>query len=344
MVKALAEELLLRKDELQEPVQTIYFGGGTPSILKTEEIRFLLDVIFNNYNITNAPEITLEANPDDLTKEKIKAIAETKINRLSIGIQSFFDDDLHFMNRVHSAEEALQSVEESLKSFNNITIDLIYGVPGMDTRKWKKNLKMAFDLGVPHISAYALTVENRTALAHFIKKGKYPPVEEALAEKHFRILIEETRKNDLIQYEISNFGREGFFSKHNTSYWQGKSYLGIGPSAHSFNGKVRSWNVANNSKYIKAIEKRILPAESENLSSIDRYNELVMTGLRTIWGISLNEVEKRFGRDIADKLLTDSKKYLEKGLIKLEDQSLIVTDKGKFLSDGIASDLFMIGE
>ncbi len=342
LLKALSEELLMRKDEMKEVVETIYFGGGTPSILDVKEIRYLLEMIDQNYRVSKDPEITLEANPDDLTSEKIKELSLTSINRLSIGVQSFFDEDLKFMNRAHSAEEAINSVRGSLKYFKNITIDMIYGVPGMDKKKWKKNLQTAFDLKVPHISAYALTVENRTALAHFIKKGKYPPVEDELAQEHFRILTEESKKQGFVQYEISNFGKEGFFSIHNTSYWQGKPYLGIGPSAHSFKGDLRSWNISSNSKYIKAIEQKILPSESEKLSVKDQYNEMIMTGLRTIWGISVKEVEKRFGREIAVHLQKNSDKYLKRYLMKQENDILTLTDEGKFLSDGIAADLFII--
>ncbi len=344
MIRALADELILRKDEIPGEIETVYFGGGTPSILSVKEIVYLLDVIDRNYNLITDPEITLEANPDDLTEAKLRSLAATKINRLSIGIQSFFDEDLRFMNRAHSAQEALNSLNLSLKYFNNITIDLIYGVPGMDHDKWKKNLRTAFDLKIPHISAYALTVEERTALAHFIRKGKYPPVDEKLSHEHFLILIDETQKNGLIQYEISNFGKKGYFSKHNTSYWQGKPYLGIGPSAHSFSGRLRSWNIASNSKYIKAIKQGILSGESEKLSKTDRYNEMVMTGLRTIWGISVDDIEKQFGREIVEKLLISSRKYIERGVLSLQNNNITLTDRGKFLSDGIAADLFLISD
>lgn len=342
MLRSLNEELLMRKDEVEGVVETIYFGGGTPSILEVDEIRSILGVIDQNYNVSEDPEITLEANPDDLTVEKIKELSSTGINRLSIGIQSFFDDDLRFMNRAHTAEEAINSIKESQKYFNNITIDLIYGVPGMDSEKWKKNLQTAFDLKIPHISAYALTVENRTALAHFIRKGKYPPVEEELAQKHFLILTEEVKKHGFIQYEISNFGKKGFFSRHNTSYWQGKSYLGIGPSAHSFNGTHRSWNISNNSKYIKSINKKVLPSETEKLSMSDQFNEMIMTRLRTIWGVSLKETEVCFGREMVKKLISNSKKYIEKGFLRIDENTLKLTEKGKFLSDGIIADLFDI--
>ena len=342
MIEAIALELQMRKEEIKEPVESIYFGGGTPSLLESKEITFLLEVIYANFVVTSSAEITLEANPDDLTSQKIKALACTKINRLSIGVQSFFEDDLKFMNRAHTAVESEFCIREAKKYFDNITIDLIYGVPNMSNEKWRKNLRKAFDLEVPHISSYALTVEEKTALANFIEKGKMPPLDERLAENHFRILVDETSKNGFISYEISNFGKPNFFSKHNTSYWQGKSYLGIGPSAHSYNKTSRSWNVANNTQYIKSITAKSLPLESEQLSENDRFNETVMTGLRTIWGVSLSKIENEFGIDKKLELLENAQKYLIKKLLILERDTLYITEKGKFLADGIASDLFLL--
>jgi oxygen-independent coproporphyrinogen-3 oxidase len=342
MIEAITKELRMRKEEIKEPVESIYFGGGTPSLLETKEITFLLEVIYANFVVTSSAEITLEANPDDLTSQKIKALACTKINRLSIGVQSFFEDDLKFMNRAHTAVESEFCIREAKKYFDNITIDLIYGVPNMSNEKWRKNLKKAFDLEVPHISSYALTVEEKTALANFIEKGKMPPLDERLAENHFRILVDETSKNGFIAYEISNFGKPNFFSKHNTSYWQGKSYLGIGPSAHSYNKTSRSWNVANNTQYIKSITAKSLPLESEQLSENDRFNEAVMTGLRTIWGVSLSKIETEFGIDKKLELLENAQKHILKKLLILEGDTLYITEKGKFLADGIASDLFLL--
>jgi oxygen-independent coproporphyrinogen-3 oxidase len=335
--------LELRKDELKnETVETIYFGGGTPSLLTTNELGFLIDSVYENYNVSNNPEITLEANPDDLTITQIKDLTNTQINRLSIGIQSFFDDDLQGMNRAHSFEEANACLKEAIKHFDNITIDLIYGIPNMSLNKWNENLQMAFSLGINHISSYALTVEPKTALDSFIKKGTYPPIDEDLALQHFNHLIEESEKQGFIQYEISNFGKPNYFSKHNTSYWLGKPYLGIGPSAHSFNVKQRSWNIANNSKYIKSIEKDELPNTTEALSIQDRYNEYIMTSLRTIWGISLHKIEQDFGEHFKTCLLNQVQKHINNELITLQNGVLQITKKGKFLADGIASDLFMI--
>ncbi len=342
MIKAIVIELRLRKDELKNNVETIYFGGGTPSLLTTDELKFLIDIIYQNYKVIEDPEITIEANPDDFTEGKIKELAATKINRLSIGVQSFFDDDLQFMNRAHKAEEAKESLLKAMTYFDNITIDLIYGVPNMTKEKWLRNLQFAFKINVPHISSYALTVENRTALANFIKKGKYPALDENLAQQHFKILVEETKKHHFIQYEISNFGKEGYFSKHNTSYWQGKKYLGIGPSAHSYNGSLRSWNVSNNARYIKSIQQNILPQEIESLTINDRFNETIMTGLRTIWGVSLQEIEKDFGLEIKNELFENAQKYLKNNSLKIEKGKLLITEKSKFLTDGIVADLFIV--
>lgn len=378
MVKALAKELVLRKDELTAPIETIYFGGGTPSLLSIADLRFLMDTIYQNYAVVDNPEVTIEANPDDLNDLSFRAKSRNLyqgyrklgINRLSIGIQSFYDADLQFMNRAHNADEAINCLKEATKYFDNITVDLIYGIPNLTSKKWRHNLQKVFDLGIKHLSSYALTVEPKTALASFIKSGKYPPVDDNLASEHFNILVEETKKHHFIQYEISNFGREGYFSKHNTAYWQGKSYLGIGPSAHSFNGTLRSWNIANNITYLKALNKNELPKETEILSKKDRFNETVMTGLRTIWGVDLTAIEKDFGIQFKTQLLKQAERYIRQNLLKiviatpsirgkqsfdeemtsfaslnrqddLKQNTLKLTQKGLFLADGIAADLFV---
>ena len=342
MIQAIADELMLRKNEISETVETIYFGGGTPSLLTIVEIQFLINTIQENFEVTELPEITLEANPDDLTEEKIIELADSPINRLSIGIQSFFEDDLKFMNRSHTASESKNCISVANRHFENITIDLIYGVPNMSIDKWTENLQIALDFGVNHISSYALTVEPKTALDVFIKSGKLPPLDEQLASDHFDILVEETKKNGFVHYEISNFGKPDFFSKHNTSYWQGKQYLGVGPSAHSFKGKERSWNVSNNAKYIKSIQDKILPREVEKLSLNDQFNEYIMTGLRTIWGVSLEKVRQEYGETYKLHLLNEVEGYQRMGLLEINNNIVIATQKGKFLVDGIASELFMI--
>ena len=342
LVNALKTELSLRKVELTNTVECIYFGGGTPSLLSAEELNSLIETVYTNYNVSETPEITLEANPDDLTKDKIKELGKSKINRLSIGIQSFFEDDLKLMNRAHNAKEALQCIEFSKTEFDNISIDLIYGIPGMTTQKWKENLNIALQLDIPHISSYALTVEPNTALKRYIEKGVVPPVDDDLAKQHFDILVETLQQAGYSNYEFSNFGKQGYHSKNNTAYWTGKSYLGIGPSAHSYNGKQRSWNINNNPKYIKSIQQGIIPNEVETLSVTDRYNEYVMTGLRTIWGISLSKIEKEFGLIFKTYVLQQAKNFIEDHLLFLDGDTIVVTKKGKFLSDGIASELFML--
>ncbi len=342
LVETICRELVLRKDEIDCTIETIYFGGGTPSLLTREELSLIFKTIYEHYTVAESAEVTLEANPDDLTEEKIKQLADSPINRLSIGIQSFFEEDLKLMNRAHNAQEAEKCLTLATKYFENISLDLIYGIPEMSNERWKQNIEKALSFGIPHISSYALTVEPKTALETFIKKGVIPPVEDALAEKHFFTLIETLEENGFVHYELSNFGKEGYFSKNNTAYWQGKSYLGIGPSAHSYDGKNRSWNVRNNTVYIKSMEKGELPSETETLTITDRYNEYVMTGLRTIWGVSISRVEKEFGTKHKEYLLQQAQKHLEEHLLYLDGDILRVTKKGKFLSDGLASDLFLL--
>jgi oxygen-independent coproporphyrinogen-3 oxidase len=343
MVLAIANELKLRKSEFEnEIIETIYFGGGTPSVLELDEINFLIRTVYENYTVSETPEITLEANPDDLTEEQIIDLSKTKINRLSIGIQSFFEDDLKLMNRAHNSEEAKKCLEIATQYFDNISLDLIYGIPGMTNDIWKKNIETALSFGIPHISSYALTVEPKTALHKLIQTGKIGKPNDDVAQEHFSILAEQLEANDFIHYELSNFGKENYFSKNNSSYWLGKKYLGIGPSAHSYDGISRSWNVSNNSLYIKAIQENQPPNEVEILSITDRYNEYVMTGLRTIWGVSLEKIKTDFGIVYADYLMKQVQKFLNDDLVFIEDNVLKPTKKGKFLTDGIASDLFYL--
>ena len=343
MVLAIANELKLRKIEFQdELVETIYFGGGTPSVLELDEINFLINTVYDNYSVSQTPEITLEANPDDLSEARIITLSQSKINRLSIGIQSFFEDDLQMMHRAHNSAEAKKCLEEATKYFDNISIDLIYGIPGMSNEKWIQNIEMALAYKVPHISSYALTVEPKTALHSFIQKQLIPQPDEEVAQEHFQILVEKLTENDFIHYELSNFGKENYFSKNNSSYWLGKKYIGIGPSAHSYDGQKRGWNVSNNSVYMKSILENKLPMETEILSKTDRYNEYIMTGLRTMWGVSLERIEKEFGKTYLDYLNRQAARYIEDHLLFIDDDILRTTQKGKFLSDGIASDLFLL--
>ncbi len=354
MILALAKEIELRKDEFKdEIVETIYFGGGTPSILQISDLRFLIEEVYRNYNVIENPEITVEANPDDLSEERIielslewqspnRAKLNNRINRLSIGIQSFFEEDLKLMNRAHNSEEAKKCLEIATKYFDNISIDLIYGMPNMSHEKWLKNIEIALSYNVPHISSYALTVEPKTALHSFIKKGIIPQLDDEVAQEHFHLLVNKLEEKGFIHYELSNFGKENYFSKNNSSYWLGKKYLGIGPSAHSYNGSSRSWNVSNNSMYLKALAENQLPSETENLTQTDRYNEYIMTGLRTVWGISLDRIATQFGKTYLDYLNQQAEKYIEDHLLFIDDNILRTTKSGKFLSDGIASDLFLL--
>ena len=349
MVAALAKEIQLRSNPIThhpspitESIETIYFGGGTPSILSIADLKFLIDEVYRNYKVVENPEITVEANPDDLDLETIRQLANLSVNRLSIGIQSFFEDDLKLMNRAHNAEEAKKCLEFAKHYFDNISIDLIYGIPNMSSKKWVQNIETALSFGVPHISSYALTVEPKTALHSFIQKGIIAAPDDEVAHEHFQILVDKLSENGFIHYELSNFGKENYFSKNNSSYWLGKKYLGIGPSAHSYNGISRSWNVSNNSLYLKSIAENQLPSESETLSKTDRYNEYVMTGLRTIWGVSLKRIETEFGTSYLDYLNQQAAKYIEDHLLFVDENILRTTKSGKFLSDGIASDLFML--
>ncbi len=343
LVEMLCREIELRKSELEsKKINTIYFGGGTPSLLSKEELQMIFSTIHKDFEIAKDAEITLEANPDDLTPEIIKELAYSPINRLSIGVQSFFEEDLKMMNRAHNAAEALNSIKLAREYFDNISIDLIYGIPDMTKQRWKQNVKIALDLELPHFSCYALTVEPNTALKKFIEKGVIKPVDDDAAKAHFEILTTVLKEAGYVHYEFSNFGKPGYFSRNNTAYWTGKPYLGIGPSAHSYNGKERKWNISNNSLYINAIKKDQLPLEIEVLTQEDRYNEYVMTRLRTMWGISLQEVQEQFGESFKRYLMDQAGEQIEGGFLKIENGNLHVTEKGKFLSDGIAADLFLI--
>ena len=343
LISCLVKEIELRKEELNnEIVETIYFGGGTPSMLSSEEISLLIAAVYEHHTVVALPEITLEANPDDLSEEKIIELSKTPINRLSIGVQSFFEKDLKLMNRAHSSSEAHASLKIATRYFENISVDLIYGIPGLTNEEWQQNIQTALRFNIPHISSYALTVEPKTALEALIKKGEIEKVDDDLAQRQFFILRDVLEQEKFVHYELSNFGKQNYFSKNNTAYWLGKSYIGIGPSAHSFDGKLRSWNVRNNTKYIKEIEQDRLPIEREVLSVTDRYNEYVMTGLRTIWGVSLEKIKTDFGSKYVTYIQTESEKYIQQKLLCIEDDTLKTTKEGAFLVDGIAAHLFLL--
>jgi oxygen-independent coproporphyrinogen-3 oxidase len=319
-----------------EQAETIYFGGGTPSLLEIDEIRSLIEKLRSVFSVSADAEITLEANPDDIDEEKLTGWKETGINRLSIGIQSFFEEDLQWMNRAHNAEQAINNLQLAKKHFDNVTIDLIYGTPLLTNEKWKQNVKTALQLDIPHLSCYALTVEAKTRLQKMIRLGKMQNVNPDKQSAQFLLLMQWLEVAGYEHYEISNFARHGFRSRHNSSYWQGKKYLGLGPSAHSFNGESRQWNISNNANYIESVEKDILPFEKEELTATQKTNEYIMTSLRTMEGLDLHKVDK----EISDRLVNRSKKYIEQDLMQHENKFLALTNKGKLLADGIAADLF----
>lgn len=344
MVSAICQELALQKDYLGgEPIATIYFGGGTPSLLSQHDLDLIFGEIFKRYPISAQPlEITLEANPDDLTPQKLAALRQSPVNRLSIGIQSFSEADLRFMNRAHNAAEALACIQNAQSTgFENLTVDLIYGSPTTSHHQWEKNLETVIGLGVPHLSCYCLTVEPKTALAHQIKKGAAPPMNDDHAATQFEHLLAQTERAGFENYEISNFALPGWHSRHNSSYWQGKKYVGIGPAAHSFDGASRQWNVANNAQYIRSLDAGKVPFEREVLTPVQRYNEYVMTGLRTAWGCNLLKI-----RDLGFEMhfAQGVKMFLEDGTMERIGDIFRLTKSGKFLADGIAAELFAEGD
>jgi oxygen-independent coproporphyrinogen-3 oxidase len=343
LVAALLKEASIRKEEVNnEPIKTIYFGGGTPSLLSTDALLRIFDTLAENYNLSALQEVTLEANPDDLTATYLRELCHTPVNRLSIGIQSFRDSDLKMMNRAHDAKQALRCVPESTDiGIENISIDLIYGIPGLSQTDWQANLNQAIALEVPHVSSYCLTVEPKTALAHQIKTAMIAEPNDEEASQHFQTLISQLALHGIEQYEISNFAKRGFESKHNSAYWQGKKYIGIGPGAHGYDGSNRYWNISNNQLYKKAIDNKEPYFETEALSSIDRYNEYIMTAIRTREGIEKNRLQ--FFSTILD--ISPSQKNLNKWLklnkIIESDTHYFLSTEARFFADGIAADLFL---
>ncbi|MBL4677347.1 MAG: radical SAM family heme chaperone HemW [Mucilaginibacter sp.] len=341
MLDAMLRELELQKDYLQgETIETIYFGGGTPSVLSADEVNSLINRITQLHTVSSNAEITLEANPDDLSREKINALRQTPVNRFSIGIQSFFDEDLAWMNRVHRAQEAEASVKRAQDAgFENITVDLIYGYPLLTDSKWKHNLETVFSLEIPHISAYSMTVEPQTALASFISKKKQPPMNEQQSAGQFAYMLEAMQTNGFEQYEISSFCKPGHYSRHNSNYWKGIKYLDIGPSAHSFNGETRQWNIANNAKYMQGLSDDTIPAETETLTEADRLNEYIMTPLRTIWGLELNRLDG-IASGASSTLIKIAEKYISEGKVLKTGSVLTLSAEGKLYADAIAAEMF----
>jgi oxygen-independent coproporphyrinogen-3 oxidase len=353
LVKALVKEIEQRKSELTTVINTIYFGGGTPSLLEADDLKMLIEAVHKNYNVASNIELTLECNPDDLTQQKLQELKTSGINRLSIGVQSFDGEELKFFNRAHNAKEAESSIKRSQDiGYENITIDLIYGSPLLTTDLWLENLNKVNDFGVPHLSAYGLTVEPKTKLAHQIKTGQFPVLDDDKMIAQFKTLIEKTKEYGFAQYEVSNFGKEGFYSQHNSNYWKGEEYLGIGPSAHSYlctslgkelkGGSKRIWNVSNNMKYIKALSVNEPYAEEELIDEKTAFNEYVLTRLRTIWGVDLDYISKKFNNELNTHFEKEIKQYLNSSYLQTDKNKITLTQEGIFIADKITSDLFYV--
>ena len=343
-IEALCKELELRKEYLQgEPIQTIYFGGGTPSQLSAEDFQKIFSQILqNDSDSTNSPEITFEANPDDITPHYLESLKKLPFNRISLGIQSFNDSELSFLNRRHNAQSAIQAVRICQEyGFKNISIDLMYGLPNQTKQIWKANLQLALELNIQHISAYHLIYEEGTKLDELLRKRKIASVDEELSVEMFSEMIDLLAANGFEHYEISNFAKPGFISRHNSSYWNGTRYLGIGASAHSFDGKNRHWNVSNLDNYIDTINKGKLPQETEIIGVKEAYNDFILTRMRTIKGLNLTELETLFGEEKKNYCLRQVQKHLNNQTVQLQDNYLKLTRKGIFISDGIMSDLFV---
>jgi oxygen-independent coproporphyrinogen III oxidase len=347
IISALVKEInlssyyLLNDKSETEIIETIYFGGGTPSLLNNDDIKILLSVIRDNYTISERAEITIEANPDDINKEKLSGWKAAGINRLSIGIQSFKEKDLQWMNRIHHTTQAFESMLLAKDAgFNNFSVDLIYGTPGLTDQEWKINVEKVIDSGAPHIACYALTVEPNTALQKMIALKKKTNIDTDQQASQFLLLMKWLKEAGYEHYEISNFAKLGYRSRHNSSYWQGKKYIGIGPSAHSYNGISRRWNVANNTLYIQSIKNNIIPFEEEELTNVDRINEYIMTSLRTMEGVDLKIIEENFSLQERKRIENDVTNYINKKMIIYKNEKLVLSDEGKLFADGIAADLF----
>lgn len=345
LLDALCREIVLQKDYLGGlPLGSVYLGGGTPSLLSAAELKKLFDTLLEHHVLLPDAEVTLEANPDDLSGDWLRALRETPVNRLSIGIQSFRDEDLRLMNRAHNREQALQCIAAAQDAgFENLTVDLIYGIPGLSDEAWTANLHRVFETGITHLSCYALTVEPKTALEAQVRKGMAAAPDESQTARQFELLVDLAEKAGFVHYEISNFCRPPYFARHNSSYWRGVPYLGLGPSAHSFDGKSRQWNVANNAAYIQALQNHSVPFEREELSTHDRFNELLLTGLRTFWGVSEAQI-RAFPHTFIQHFQARSKPWLEQGLLSETAGIYKLSPEGKLFADRIAMDLFVLSE
>lgn len=342
-VDALRAEIGLRQQEVSETVKTIYFGGGTPSRLSGKHFQEIFETLFSVFSIEKNAEITLEANPDDLSEEYVKTLQQLPFNRISIGIQSFQDNELKFLSRRHSSKQAIEAVKLCQQvGFNNISIDLMYGLPKQTLDVWKENLRVACALNIQHISAYHLIYEEKTKLYSLLQKGRVQPVTDETSTEMFSTLIDTLAENGFEHYEISNFAKNNLYSKHNTSYWQNEKYVGLGPSAHSFDGENRSWNVASLHKYIESIKRGTLLQETERLTQSQKYNEFILTGLRTMWGMNLTLLKEKFGQKLFDYCMENAQKFIRQNLLVEKDNSLKLTREGIFISDGIMSELMWV--
>lgn len=344
MIAAIVKEISLTNELTDRPgslINTLYFGGGTPSILADEDLKLIFDALHNRFVFADDIEITLEANPDDITDRKLQLWISMGINRLSVGIQSFVEEELKWMNRIHTAEEAITCIDKIKDAgFDNFSVDLIYGSPVLNDADWKRNLQIVTEKNIPHISCYALTVEPKTALEKMIALQKKDPVDTEKQANHFLLLMDWMEKAGYEHYEISNFAKPGLRSRHNSSYWSGVPYYAFGPAAHSFDGKHRRWNIANNPMYIQSLQNDVIPFEEETLSETQQLNEYIMTSLRTMEGLDLDHVSTEFGEEKSYKLQAESRKYENTGKLKIETSKIILTREGKLFADGIAAGLF----
>jgi oxygen-independent coproporphyrinogen-3 oxidase len=345
-IDAMIKEAALRKDYLEnETVSTIYFGGGTPSVLSIKDLERMLDQLYKIFRVSDNCELTIEINPDDVQPDYLEGLRNLNINRISLGIQSWRDSDLRMLNRRHDSAQAVKALKETFDAgFKNVTIDLIYGIPGLSLKDWESNLDFSFSFDIKHLSAYHLTIEPGTVFGKMLEKGSIKEIDECDSAAQFNTLIEKTESEGFIQYEISNFGKTGYFSIHNSNYWKQVSYLGLGPAAHSFNGYSRQWNIRDLKGYIKSINTGKSFFEREELDSRTRFNEYIMTSLRTMWGIDLDYVEGMFQKEGYDYVVNLSGKFKSYGLMKLEKNSLVLTNQGKLISDNIISELMMPGD
>lgn len=342
MLQSIVKELSLKKDETTT-LKTIYFGGGTPSLFSIEQLKEIFEAIHKNFTVKHDAEITLEANPEDLTGLYLKGLQSLGVNRLSLGVQSFKDTDLQLMNRKHNAQESITSVKTAQDvGFENISLDLIYALPNQRLQDWETNINTFFSLQVPHLSAYALTVEPKTALQYFVDTGQLNLPKDTAAEQHYTFLNKQLKEAGFAHYEISNFARGNYISQHNSAYWKGENYLGIGPSAHSYNGKNRMWNIAHNTKYIKSLQKNIIPETIESLTAKMRYNEYLMTGLRTSSGIDIAYIKANFERPFYHYFSKAVTIFLEQGLLSKNADNIRIPEAHWFVADGIIADLFWV--